>query len=193
MINPADRGSEFSVFTRRQVLENKKMHRKKLYETRPAIDNSLPVACKHPLVKSKKELLIEGKSITVFIFHTLRISLERCTEIEKANRILLQKMTKILSGPATHMKGMPGLGSKHAQSVNSVKPGTILGQGLAKFKTNRAKINQDSSARVITGAQRSYSGTGSRQVSQRSERSVEKSVQSLGKVENAYSDRDKEN
>ena len=29
-------------------------------------------------------------------------NIERCTEIERANKILLDKMTNILSGPATH-------------------------------------------------------------------------------------------
>ena len=40
----------------------------------------------YPLVRAKKEMIIE----------------ERCTQIERANRLLLEKMTNILAGPATH-------------------------------------------------------------------------------------------
>lgn len=54
--------AEFSIFNKRQLQENKRMHRRKIYDSKPAVDNSLPTACKYPLVKSKKELLIEGKS-----------------------------------------------------------------------------------------------------------------------------------
>mmetsp|Transcript_26377 Transcript_26377/g.35239 ORF Transcript_26377/g.35239 Transcript_26377/m.35239 type:complete len:94 (+) Transcript_26377:156-437(+) len=47
----------------------------------------------HPIVKAKKEQMIE----------------DRCSEIEKANRVLLERMTCILAGPGQnfpqHQKG----------------------------------------------------------------------------------------
>jgi hypothetical protein len=67
---------------------------------------------------------------------------ERCSEIERANRILLQKMTKILSGPATYLAYNSQIPTKHAQSVTSVKA-PLFGQ--AKPKTTRSKLNHDSS------------------------------------------------
>jgi hypothetical protein len=62
------------------------MHKQKLQTTTARIDNSKPSALQYPIIKAKKERIIE----------------ERCTEIEKANRILLERMTSILKGPATH-------------------------------------------------------------------------------------------
>lgn len=62
------------------------MHKKKIQGTSARVDNNPPVAMSYPLVRAKKEQIIE----------------ERCTEIEKANRLLLDRMTNILAGPATH-------------------------------------------------------------------------------------------
>jgi len=93
-----DKGSEFNSLAKRQILENKKIHRKRLLECRPAVDNSMPVAYKYPLIKSKKELLIEGKLFENKVSNEIRFGMklfkryfdiERCTEIERANRILL--------------------------------------------------------------------------------------------------------
>ena len=56
------------------------MHKEKLFNTRPLVDTSTPSACRYPIIKSKKEQILE----------------ERCTEIEKANRLLLEKMTHIM-------------------------------------------------------------------------------------------------
>ena len=62
------------------------MHKQKLQTTTSRIDNSKPSALLYPIIKAKKERILE----------------ERCTEIEKANRLLLERMTSILKGPATH-------------------------------------------------------------------------------------------
>ena len=56
-----DRMGEFNVLNKKWLHDNKKMHKKKLRESSKRIDNELPHACKYPLVKSKKELIIEGK------------------------------------------------------------------------------------------------------------------------------------
>jgi hypothetical protein len=46
---------------KKNIQENKKIHRQKLRAMSKRIDNELPSACKYPLVKSKRELIIEGK------------------------------------------------------------------------------------------------------------------------------------
>lgn len=70
----------------------------------PAVDNTLPSAYNYPIVKSKKEMIIE----------------ERCNEIEKANRILLERMTSILAGPATHMLNYSSFKQKNVYSNGSL-------------------------------------------------------------------------
>jgi hypothetical protein len=44
---------------------NKKMHKKKLAATTAAVDNNMPHAMQYPLVKTKKDLIIEGKLLIV--------------------------------------------------------------------------------------------------------------------------------
>jgi hypothetical protein len=56
-----EKTSEYSVLTKKWLDQNKRLHRKRILQVDKRIDNSLPEAYKHPLVKSKKELLIEGK------------------------------------------------------------------------------------------------------------------------------------
>ena len=41
--------------------ERKRLHKRGVLESRPLVDNSIPDAYKHPIVKSKKEMIIEGK------------------------------------------------------------------------------------------------------------------------------------
>jgi hypothetical protein len=50
-----------TVLHKKWNLQNKRMHRRKVQESCPAVDNTLPVAYKYPIVKSKKEMIIEGK------------------------------------------------------------------------------------------------------------------------------------
>ena len=75
-----------TILHQKWIAENRRTHKKKIRDTRCVVDNKLPLALKYPHIKSKKELIIE----------------ERCTQIEKSNRLLLEKMTNILAGPATH-------------------------------------------------------------------------------------------
>ena len=44
-------------------------------------------------------MIIEGKLSKQILNSYI---LERCNEIERANKILLERMTSILAGPATH-------------------------------------------------------------------------------------------
>ena len=44
---------------------NKNRHKKKIQGTSAAVDNNLPTALQYPLVKIKKEMIIEGKCIFV--------------------------------------------------------------------------------------------------------------------------------
>lgn len=57
------------------------------------VDNTEPSSLKYPLIKTKKEQILEGKNQILFNNYLL----DRCTEIEKANRILLEKMTNIMT------------------------------------------------------------------------------------------------
>jgi hypothetical protein len=43
-------------------------------------------------------MIIEGNKIIINFLYIFLILLERCYEIEKANKILLDKMTSILTG-----------------------------------------------------------------------------------------------
>ena len=58
-----DRGlPEFNtVLHKKWNLQNKKRHRTKIAESGPQVDNSLPKAYAYPIIKTKKEMIIEGK------------------------------------------------------------------------------------------------------------------------------------
>ena len=71
------------VINKRQLQVAKRIHYKRINSVTRQIDNKKPSALGYPIIKLKKEQLIE----------------ERCVEIEKDNRILLERMTKILAGP----------------------------------------------------------------------------------------------
>jgi len=58
------------------------MHKRNLYEAKAVTDNKKPNALRFPLVKSKRKQIEE----------------DRLTEIEKENRLLLEKMTLIMQG-----------------------------------------------------------------------------------------------
>lgn len=62
------------------------------------IDNAPPIAYNYPISNAKKEMIIEGKYYEL-INHCC---LERCTEIENQNKMLLHRMENILTGKATH-------------------------------------------------------------------------------------------
>jgi hypothetical protein len=51
-----------TVLHQKWITENKKLHKKGVRDQSSRVDNKLPEACKYPIVKSKKELIIEGKN-----------------------------------------------------------------------------------------------------------------------------------
>lgn len=51
-----------TILHKRWVNDVKKMHKEKLKSTTARVDNNVPDSYKYPIVKSKKEMLIEGKS-----------------------------------------------------------------------------------------------------------------------------------
>jgi hypothetical protein len=42
---------------------NKRVHKKNLYESRAMVDNNEPSSLRYPLIKTKKEQILEGKHI----------------------------------------------------------------------------------------------------------------------------------
>jgi hypothetical protein len=58
-----------TVLHKKWIQETKRLNKKKLQETSSRVDNALPNAYKYPIVKTKKEMLIEGKlpKVTVLL------------------------------------------------------------------------------------------------------------------------------
>lgn len=57
-----------TVLHKKWIQETKRLNKKKLQETSSRVDNSLPNAYKYPIVKTKKEMLIEGKLQLIRIY-----------------------------------------------------------------------------------------------------------------------------
>ncbi len=51
--------------------ENRQKHKMNLRATKPTVDNALPESMYHPIVKAKKEQMIEGKSCLKRLLHPL--------------------------------------------------------------------------------------------------------------------------
>ena len=69
--------------------KEREIHMNKLREMKATVQIGEPTKFKHLKKKLKKTQMLEGKS---FQFHWL----DRYTEIERENRILLEKMTNIM-------------------------------------------------------------------------------------------------
>jgi hypothetical protein len=68
-----------TILHQKWIAENRRTHKKKIRDTKCVVDNKLPTALRYPHIKSKKELIIEGKFFIlspVLFFHK---SIERCT------------------------------------------------------------------------------------------------------------------
>eukprot|EP00347_Sterkiella_histriomuscorum_P013852 403363119 len=87
------------VLHQKWLKQSKRLHRQKLGESKPVVDNSLPGSFRYPIIKTKKEQLLE----------------ERCTEIEKANRILLEKMTNIMTNHQNAASTLKKVGANNIQ------------------------------------------------------------------------------
>lgn len=116
--------------------ENRMKHKASLRSVKPTVNNSLPESMYHPIVKAKKEQMIE----------------DRCSEIEKANRVLLERMTCILAGPGSnfpqHQKGymppIPAYQMKRAPGMSSRDESVRSRRGKTVTKSlNIAQRNQD--------------------------------------------------
>ena len=68
------------ILSQRWTEASREMHYKHLLEMRAITDSSLPLAYQYPLMKQKKEQILE----------------DRCTEIERENRLLLEKIATIV-------------------------------------------------------------------------------------------------
>ena len=67
------------------------MHLSKLKEAKPSVDIREPTQFRHIKKKLKKNQILEGKHFSLISFDA-----DRYTEIERENRILLEKMTHIM-------------------------------------------------------------------------------------------------
>ncbi len=74
----------------------KEIHRKKLADMKPSIDSHQPIRYKHLKKRAKREQILEGGYE--------ELTLDRYTEIERENRILLEKMTHIMGGKNAGMR-----------------------------------------------------------------------------------------
>ena len=68
------------ILSQRWTEASREMHYKHLLEMRAITDSSLPIAYQYSLMKQKKEQILE----------------DRCTEIERENRLLLEKIATIV-------------------------------------------------------------------------------------------------
>ena len=49
------------VLHKKWLASNKRMHKSKIGDSRPVVDNTMPSSFRYPLIKTKKEQLLEGK------------------------------------------------------------------------------------------------------------------------------------
>ena len=85
------------LLTKKWHEQQHEIHQKRLREMKPTYNISEPKQYRHLYTKPKRVQMLEGKSYPA----PLHPSAERYTEIERENRILLEKMTSILQNPRT--------------------------------------------------------------------------------------------
>ena len=107
------------------------VHLRKLREARAKVTLQAPSKYRHFQVNSKKEQLQEG---------TLLFQTERFTEIERANRILLEKMTLIMN------KEKLRAASHHPPVTLPPAPKRSLNVSLRKKESERIKLENRVSA-----------------------------------------------
>ena len=79
------------ILMKRWTERNHEIHRKKLQDIRPLIDVGQPPRFKHIKKSAKREQILEGGGGWAIT------PVDRYTEIERENRILLEKMTHIMA------------------------------------------------------------------------------------------------
>lgn len=87
------------------------LHMERLSKVKPRIDMKNPACFRHLFKKCKKEQLIEGT--------VLKKPVERFTEIERANRFLLERLTRIMKGSHSGLRQThSGFAGARAKSLN---------------------------------------------------------------------------
>lgn len=56
-----------TILHKKWISETKRLNKKKLQAATSRVDNSLPSAYKYPIVKTKKEMMLEGKFLILLI------------------------------------------------------------------------------------------------------------------------------
>eukprot|EP00826_Nyctotherus_ovalis_P049315 TRINITY_DN5947_c0_g2_i2.p1 TRINITY_DN5947_c0_g2~~TRINITY_DN5947_c0_g2_i2.p1 ORF type:complete len:341 (+),score=81.13 TRINITY_DN5947_c0_g2_i2:157-1179(+) len=112
------------------------MHMERLSKIRPRIDMKNPACFGHLFKKCKKEQLIEGT--------VLKKAVERFTEIERANRFLLERLTRIMKGSHSVLRqthtGFAGCRSKSLNRGTRKKEiSRIMDENQALLKRLQAK------------------------------------------------------
>ena len=93
------------------------MHLAKLQNIKAAVKTVPPKSHAHLKSKPKKNQMLEGKSYFLLFNHFYNASFlwtERYTEIERENRILLEKMTNILQNPKGISNANPQISTMYA-------------------------------------------------------------------------------
>ena len=131
------------ILTTKWQNQEHSIHKQNLKNIKPSVDMSEPPRFKHLMKKMKKTQLLEGKRspppIFITVPETYLLYAERYTEIERENRILLEKMTSILQKQRGNLN-----------TANSAGP--VVG---AAFGPNQSQINNNQRSGVMnstTGA-----------------------------------------
>ena len=51
------------IINQKWIAHNKRIHRQNIKETRPMVDNHEPSSLRYPIIKTKKEQILEGTSL----------------------------------------------------------------------------------------------------------------------------------
>lgn len=120
-------------------------HRERLAQLSSRLDNKSPSTFRHVEVKQKRLQLQEGKLVAA-ASECITSSLERYSEIEKCNKILMQKMTGIIQNKETfcksisitHLTLIPQTEQRNLIGLNSVSP-------RGKFFSSRNRLDNKKS------------------------------------------------
>jgi hypothetical protein len=111
--------------------KEREMHLSKLKDAKPSVDVREPTQFRHIKKKLKKNQILEGKQC-------LSYDADRYTEIERENRILLEKMTHIMQ-TTTNNSGLLAMG---ATQTNMNVPPTAGGPLSAGNRGNIYSASQ---------------------------------------------------
>eukprot|EP00347_Sterkiella_histriomuscorum_P023394 403334801 len=123
------------------------MHKKKISQAKPQTDTTMPSSLKFPLLKSKRRQLEE----------------DRLTEVERANRILLEKMTMIMNSEESSIPRPPPTNKsttlyKSHHNHNNSHTAAQINQTMNQLRKD-SLVNEDSgdeSSRSIRGGKQNH-------------------------------------